>query len=141
MGYTFPDVREALFALVPLAVDGVTPYFQLTIDWEQTLADSPAVLISRVGGAQSGPFRQDRMQVDVYAIGSARANDVAQQICTFLADSSHSVPLPPDPTQDGAPTEVLLDLVEVEVIPTEIPYMSDTVNIVSATYRVDTRAT
>lgn len=128
MSYTFPDVREAFFELAPRAVDGVTPYFQLVIDWEQTLATSPAVLIYRVGGSQSGPFREDRVTVDVYAEGSSAANDVAQQVCTFLADSSHD-------TAAG-----LLDLVEVEVTPTEVPFMSDTVNLVSATYRVATRA-
>ena len=124
-GYTFPDVREALFTLVPRAMDGVKPYYQLTIDFADRL---PAALIYRVGGEQSGPFRLDRVAIDVYAEGSSAANDVAQQVCSFLADSWHDA--------DGA----LLDSVEVEVTPTEVPYMSDTVNLVSATYRVATRA-
>lgn len=126
MSFTFPDVREVLFVLVPRAVDGLEPYYQLTIDFADHL---PAALIYRVGGSQSGPFREDRMAIDVYAEGSSAANDVAQQVCAFLADSWHDV--------EGA----LLDSVEVEVTPTEIPYMSDTVNLVSATYRVATRAT
>lgn len=123
--YEFPDAREAFFELVPRAEDGVTPYYQLVIDFVDYL---PAALIYRVGGAESGPFRQDRINVDVYAAGSTAANHVANQIRAFLAGQSHD-------TEAG-----LIDLVEVEVIPTEVPYMSDTVNLVSATYRVDTRA-
>ena len=125
MGYTFPNVRDAFYALIPQAVDGVTPYFQLTIDFADRL---PAALIYRVGGSESGTFREDRIAVDVYANGSTAANEVAEQVRAFLADSWHEV--------DGA----LLDSVDVEVVPTEIPYMSDTVNVVSATYRVATRA-
>jgi hypothetical protein len=130
MGYTFPDAREALYELIPKATDPApTPYFQLVIDWEKSLGTSPAVLIYRSGGEQSGPFRSDRMGVDVYAEGSGVANDVAQAICAFLTDG-------PQDTTAG-----LLDQIEAEVVPTEIPYTSDTVNLVSATYRVATRAT
>ena len=125
MGYVFPDVREAFFTLVPRAQDGLRPYYQLTIDFADFL---PAALIYRVGGSQSGPFREDRITVDIYAEGSTAANDAAEQVRTFIADSWHDV--------DG----ILLDSVDVEVVPTEIPYQSDTVNLVSATYRVATRA-
>jgi len=125
MGFVFPDAREAFYELVPRAQDGVTPYYQLTVDFADRL---PAALIYRVGGEESGPFRQDRINVDVYADGSTAANAVANDLRAFLAGSSHD-------TDAG-----LLDLVEVEVVPTEVPYMSDTVNLVSATYRVDSRA-
>jgi len=125
MGFVFPDAREAFYELVPRAQDDVTPYYQLTVDFADRL---PAALIYRVGGEESGPFRQDRINVDVYADGSTAANAVANDLRAFLAGSSHD-------TDAG-----LLDLVEVEVVPTEVPYMSDTVNLVSATYRVDSRA-
>lgn len=126
MGFMFPDAREAFYELVPRAADPApAPYFQLVIDFADHL---PAALIYRVGGDESGPFRQDRINVDVYAAGSTSANAVANQIRAFLAGQSHD-------TEAG-----LIDLVEVEVVPTEIPYMSDTVNLVSATYRVDSRA-
>lgn len=125
MGYEFPDAREAFFELVPQAASGVTPYYQLVVDFAEHL---PAALIYRVGGDESGPFRQDRITVDFYAAGSTAANHGADQIRAFLTGQSH----------DAAAG--LLDSVEVEVVPTEIPYMSDTVNVVSATYRVDTRA-
>ena len=126
MGYTFPDARAAFYELVPAATDPApVPYFQLVVDFAD---DLPAALIYRVGGDESGPFRQDRLNVDVYANGSTAANAVANQIRAFLTGTSHD-------TEAG-----LIDLVEVEVVPTEVPYMSDTVNQVSATYRVDTRA-
>ncbi|HEY1176485.1 MAG TPA: hypothetical protein VGF17_10030 [Phytomonospora sp.] len=128
MGFMFPDARAAFYELVPRAVDPApVPYFQLVVDFADNL---PAALIYRVGGEESGPFRQDRINVDVYANGSTAANRVANEIRAFLAGQSHDFG---DPAQ-------LLDQVEVEVIPTEAPYMSDTVNVVSATYRVDTRA-
>jgi len=126
MGYTFPDARAAFYELAPRASDPApVPYFQLVVDFADGL---PAALIYRVGGDESGPFRQDRINVDVYANGSTAANAVANQIRAFLTGTSHD-------TEAG-----LIDLVEVEVVPTEVPYMSDTVNQVSATYRVDTRA-
>lgn len=125
MGFLFPDVREAFYVLVPRAQDGLLPYYQLTIDFADNL---PAALIYRVGGSESGPFREDRINVDIYANGSTAANQTAENVRAFLSDSWHDA--------DGA----LLDSVAVEVVPTEIPYMSDTVNIVSATYRVATRA-
>lgn len=127
MGYTFPDVREAFYILVPRSQDdGLIPYYQLTIDFADHL---PAALIYKVGGSESGPFREDRVNVDIYANGSTAANTIAEGVRAFLASTWHDA--------DG----ILLDQVDVEVTPTEIPYMSDTVNLVSATYRVATRAT
>lgn len=133
MGYRFPDsvavFKELLNGRQVGEKDGapvtLTAMKQLTADFPKHL---PVVHVRRVGGAQDGVLRTDRIAVDTYAVGSTATGDYAQAIDEFLVGSSHE-------SADGD----LIDGVGVEVIPTEIPYASDTVNRVSATYRADTR--
>jgi hypothetical protein len=134
MGYAFPNARNAVFALLDgLTVDDppagppvtLTAFLRLTTDLDAHL---PAAHVRRVGGTEDGPLRTDRVAVDVYAAGSDAAEDYADAVREHLAGSSHHVP--------GVG---LLDAVTVEVVPTEVPYASDTVSRVTGTYRVDTR--
>lgn len=89
----------------------------------------PLVHIYKVGGAQSGPLAQDRIAIDVYAEGRDTAYALADQIRQHLVGRFHYS------EQYGQ-----IDTVLLEVSPLDVPYLSDTVDLFSATYRVDTRA-
>lgn len=121
MSLSYPDakrgVREVLDAY------GAT-YLQLTITYADTL---PAYLIYRVGGSESAPFREDRITVETRADGTTAADDAAKVAHEALVGIPHD-------TSHG-----LLDSVTVESLPTEIPQPDGSPNLVTATYRVQTR--
>lgn len=122
MGYRFPDARRGVRALCePFG----TTYSFLADKWEEHL---PAILVYRTGGTESGVLRDDRIQIETYAEGSTKANDVAMQIHEAIVGIPHDV--------DGIG---LLDNIAALVIPDEVPYDSDTINLVTASYRVSTR--
>lgn len=124
MGYHFPDARRAVFEIV--GASGLsTPYLWLTTGFDAGL---PATQVRRVGGSQDGHLREDRIQLDTYGAGSTAAGQAADALHELLVDRSHFVP--------GVG---LIDSVTVETVPTELPYQSDTVNLVSATYRLASR--
>lgn len=122
MGYRFPDARRGVRALCePFG----TTYGYLTDGWEDHL---PAILVYRTGGTEDGVLREDRIQIETYAEGSTAANDLAMEIHEAIVGVPHDV--------DGIG---LLDNIAALVIPDEVPYESDTVTLVTASYRVSTR--
>lgn len=127
MGFQFPDAREALYTLLDgqeFAGQTVTAYFQRTTDWTDHL---PAVTIYQVGGNEGFISNTVRLTVEVYADGTL-AQEVAVAIKEALADKHHDVP-----------DVGLIDRIEVESLPTTIPYASDKINLSVATYRATSR--
>lgn len=122
MGYRFPDARRGVRALC--APFGTT-YGYLSDGWENNL---PAILVYRTGGTEDGVLREDRIQIETYAKGSTAANDLAMEIHEAIVGVPHDV--------DGIG---LLDNVAALVIPDEVPYESDDITLVTASYRVSTR--
>ncbi len=130
--YQFPDAEMGLARLL----DGMTvtqggrtfgpttTFLQLTVDFALSL---PAVLVFRTGGVESGAQRMDRVEVQVYAVGTDSAG-IGEGICAFLADVSHYVP--------GVG---LLDDVQVDSVPHGVPYQDDRITLNAASYRVFSR--
>lgn len=122
MGYRFPDARRGVRALCePFG----TTHFYLPDGWE---GDLPAICVYRTGGTESGVMRDDRIQIETYAKGSTAANDVAMEIHEAIVGLPHDV--------EGIG---LLDNIAALVIPDEVPYKSDDISLVTASYRVSTR--
>ena len=122
MGYAFPNARKAVRELCrPYG----TTFLHLPEGWEKQV---PAILVYRSGGTEDGPFREERIVLEVYAVGSTAATDLAETIHEFLTGAPHYV--------EGVG---LIDDVIPLVVPSEVPYESDTLNLVTASYRVATR--
>ncbi len=119
---TYPDAKRAIREL--LNAYGKT-YLRLTADYQER--GLPAFLVYRVGGSQADPFREDRITVETYALGATAADEAADEIHDFLTYGPHATSLG------------LLDAVLTETLPAEIPQPDDFPNLVSATYRVQTR--
>lgn len=127
--YVFPDAVEGLAVLLDGLVTAsgktLTTYTRLQTDFAEHL---PAVHIVREGGqVVAGLFRQDRVNVTVYAFGND-AQDVAEEIRSAIADRDHYV--------EGVG---LLDRVSVATVPTDVPYPSDVVAMCAASYLIDSR--
>ncbi|MEE6295197.1 hypothetical protein [Georgenia wangjunii] len=127
----FPDAREAVAQLLTgmatrhgeLAVYDVRP-----TDFEEHL---PVAIVYRVGGTQAQTERVDRITVEVYAPATSPGNQTAQvadDVSTALADRYHVV----------AGVGVI-DWVDVESVPVDVPFPSDVVGQYVATYRLTTR--
>lgn len=122
----YPDTREALLSLIDqktFAGQTVTGYFQLTPEAFKSL---PAVLIYPLGGTEGWVDREDRLGVDVYAIGT-KSLEIAEQIRSMLVAKSHSTPAG------------YLDDVRTETVPVDVPYPDPTYDQTQAVYRVITR--
>ncbi len=119
----FPDTERSFIEL--LEAVGYETVLHLPVDMNQRLP-----LIHVVGlpsSAQVEPFlRTDRLQVDIYAVGRTQARDIAEDAQSRLAG----------PTQT---TEGFLDDIYPEILPYESPYTSDSTNLFTAIYRVETR--
>lgn len=125
--YTFPNTRDILFEILKLYG---TPAFRLEMGWD-TEWDMPVHHIHSVGGTSDGPFRTDRLRIDTYAVGDDPANHEAETVRTALADRYHYAA--------GHEELGLIDRVTVESGPAQVTYPSDTISLVSATYRATTR--
>lgn len=120
---TYPDARAGVRALLkPL---GAT-YYVLTTDFAKSL---PAFLVYATGGSERFPFREDRITVQAYADGSTAAHKAAERARAVLAGGP----------RDGV-GDTVLDQVEFEVVPVEVPQYEGQPAMVTATYRVQTRA-
>ncbi|WP_114202319.1 hypothetical protein [Janibacter anophelis] len=125
--YTFPKSRDILFEILNMYG---TPAFRLEVGWD-TAWDMPVHHIQSLGGTTDGPFRTDRIRIDTYAIGDDAANDAAEALQTALADRHHYAA--------GHEQLGLIDRITVESGPALVTYPSDTLSLVSATYRAATR--
>lgn len=122
----YPSARDALYELIDqetFAGETVTAYFRLQPEFIDSL---PAVSIYPLGGTENWIDRTDRVGVDVYAVGTDSL-DVAEAIRSFLSNQSHT-------TEAG-----YLDDVQVENVPTDVPYADPSINLTQAVYRVTTR--
>lgn len=123
----FPDTKRAVREILkPFG----TTYLQLTADYAEP-EKLPAILVYKVGGSENGPFRTDRIVVEVYAAGgTSSVDDVATKVHDFLVSGPH----------DGKDYG-LLDRVTVETTPIEVPQPENWPAMVQATYRVSVRGT
>lgn len=122
MSYRFPDVEVGVQEL--LNGDHLA-YLWLPMNFAK---DLPAHHVYAVGGSEDGVLRTTRVEVATYAEGRDAAFEAAEAAREFLTAGPHHVP--------GVG---LLDAVRVDVPPRGIPYADDRINLVSTTYRVDTR--
>jgi len=116
VSYDFPDVPAAL-----LEVIGETATLWLSS------VDGTVNHIYSAGGSESGPLRFDRIVINTYAAGRDAARDESERVRELLLGAPHET------------TEGLLDHVDVEVVPHDILFQSDSVNQYQAIYRVHTR--
>jgi hypothetical protein len=128
VSFTYPDVRENVWRLVQteqFAGEQGTPYFQMTPDFADEL---PAVQIILLTGVEGFLDRTDRVQIDVYAEGE-KAAKYAEAVKQRFVGANVTI----DPELG------LLDVIVAEVVPHDVPYPSDRINVSSAVYRVTTR--
>lgn len=104
---------------------------ELVAGWEER--GLPAALVYRVGGSSDGLDRITRLRIDVFAVGLSAASDMAEDVRDVLVYDEFAC------SYHGTPYG-LLDDVEVDLEPVDVPYASATVRQVSTTYRVTTRA-
>jgi hypothetical protein len=128
----FPDTRECFFDLIDGAThlgEPVRAVFQLQAD-ETTGAIKgpfPVALIYGAPGGKSGFVdRVDRRTIEVYASG--------QQALNTLESISSSICGEDIETPSG-----YLDKIEVDIVPDDVPYQSDTLNKAVATFLVTSR--
>lgn len=120
----YPDALGGVRAVLD-TLPGST-YYYLTVDYAKQ--PMPAYLIYANGGDERFPFREDRITVETYhesPTGARRAAEVARGL---LADGPHDA------------NDILLDRVDVDTVPHDIPQHEGYPALVTATYRVSTRA-
>ncbi|MFF5793681.1 hypothetical protein ACFY5D_16670 [Paeniglutamicibacter sp. NPDC012692] len=119
----FPDTELALIEL--LESPDAEAVLRLSADMDQRL---PLIHITALPStAQAEPFlRTDRIQVDVYTNSRSGSKDLSEAIRGRLM-GSHL-------TDEG-----FLDDIYPEIEPYETPYTSDSIKLVTAIYRVETR--
>ena len=124
MGYAYPDAREAVWRLAEQPIDGTTVerYLRLEPDFKP-----PTVAIHGFPGTEGFMSRVDRIGVDFYAEGE-RALQLAAAFKERIVGTNITV-------EDVG----LLDSIDVETAPADVPYPSDRINLASAVYRVTTR--
>lgn len=131
VGYRWPDTRSILLeVLAPFA----TTYARQTVSWEQDTLNSAtqaAITVRVVGGPVDGVSRSDRVRVDVFAVGDDAAFALAEQVGAYLVDRFHYVPDQPGLGQ--------IDSVSVEISPVDVPYPSQVLSQVTATYQAELR--
>lgn len=120
----FPDTKRGIREI--LKPYGTT-YLQLTADYNHRL---PGILVYKVGGSQSGPFRTDRITIEVYHTGTTAVDDLCSKVDSFLTSGPHD-----------AGSYGLLDSVGVETIFTDVPQPEGWPAMSQATYRVSVRGT
>lgn len=135
-GLEFPEARAGLRALIDGTVhDGVqvTVFYELTIDYVDF---APAVLIYTTGGTEGFVDRVDRCTVEVYAPGeqAVRVAESIRRTVTHPDGVEVDVAMPPDP-----PLLRYFDAIETDVVPVDVPYADERVNLARASYRVTSR--
>jgi hypothetical protein len=94
-----------------------------------TGAGGSVIRVMSLGGDRDRINARQRVAVDVIARDEAAAEDLAEDICTWLLDTR---PI-------RVPGQQLLDAAECEIAPHELPYADPTISQFSATYVVSTR--
>jgi hypothetical protein len=127
----FPDTRDALFDLIDGATHLGVPVravYQIPAnDYGAIQGPFPLALIYGAPGGKSGFVdRVDRRTIDVYAPG--------QQALNTLESISSSICGEDIETPSG-----YLDKIEVDIVPEDVPYQSDTLNKATATFMVTSR--
>lgn len=122
MGYSFPDAENALQEVL-----GGMPNALPVKTWLNAYDASEFHVLTQVGGTETGPLRMDRIQVDTYAAGRGTAKERATSVKEYLVDRPHW-------TAAG-----MLDSVDVEVLPRQVPIITEQYVQYSAIYRVHTR--
>lgn len=120
----FPDTKRAVRDL--LKRFGTT-YLQLTGDYAEHL---PGILVYRVGGTEAGPFRTDRIAVEVYDWGLSATDDLAERVKDYLLSGPHDLD-----------DDIVIDRVTLESSPTDVPQPENWPAMSQATYRVSVRGT
>lgn len=92
-------------------------------------AGGAVVRIVSLGGDRDRLTARQRVAIDVIAGDEAAAEDLAENICTWLLDTR---PI-------RVPGQQLLDGADCEVAPHEAPYADPSISQFSATYAVSTR--
>lgn len=115
MTYKFPDVPAALLEVIPHAT--------LWLDSVDELVNH----IYSAGGSETGPLRFDRIVINTYGPGRDAARAEAERVRELITAAPHH-------TAEG-----LLDNVDIEVVPHDVLFTSDTVTQYQAIYRVHTR--
>ena len=124
---TFPDTVAGVLHTIGVARPDVLVGKYLPATFMDELPAATARRLPSPGGPE--PFlRTDRVVVDLYAVGSTAAEKLGQDVRAALADTWHDTPAG------------LLDRVEVETEPSEVPAGGDTASYVTLTLRVDVRA-
>lgn len=126
----YPDVRAALFDLI----DGTTHlgepvralYRLDTDDHGALVAPFPQVLIYTTGGTEGYVDRVDRTTIEVYAEGET-AVDTLESIRASITGSDVETP------------SGYLDEIATRIVPADVPYPSDRLNMATAAFDVTTR--
>lgn len=127
----FPDARDALFDLIDGAThlgEPVRAVYQLSADTTTGAVQGPypVAMIYTTGGTKGFVDRVDRATIEVYAPG--------QQAVSTLESISASIIGTGIETPSG-----YLDGIEADIVPTDVPYQSDTLNKATATFLVTSR--
>lgn len=124
--YTFPDTVAGVIDVIGRNFPDVLVGKHLPSEYTDMLPAASARRLPSPGEPE--PFlRSDRIVVDVYAKGSTEGELLGQAIRSVLAGTWHD-------TAVG-----LLDRVEIDTEPAEVPTGSDATTYISMTVRVDVR--
>lgn len=126
----FPDARDALFDLINDAThlgEPVRAVYQLPADSYGTVQGPfPVALIYTTGGTKGFVDRVDRATIEVYASGQQAVNTLESIMASIVGTSIE--------TPSG-----YLDGIDVDIVPADVPYQSDTLNKATATFLVTSR--
>lgn len=136
-GMPYPDVELALVLLLErdigvLAASGTGPDGgpQLHVDTEtppDLAARLPFVRVALITGTDDGVTDRSIIDVDVFHVGRQEGYDLAETIRARLSGTSHRI------------DQVILDRVETEEKPRQLPWADEAVRRFGATYRVSAR--
>jgi hypothetical protein len=126
----FPDVRDSLFDLINGAThlgEPVKAVYQIPADsYGAVQGPFPVALIYTTGGTRGFVDRVDRATIEVYAEGQ-RALNTLESIAASIIGTSIETP------------SGYLDGIEQDIVPTDVPYQSETLNKATATFLVTSR--
>ena len=126
----FPDTRSCLFDLIDGANhlgSNVRAVYHLPADnYGKLQGPYPLAHLYVTGGTQGFVDRVDRVTVEVYAPGT-RAVETLESIRASIVGDSIETP------------SGFLDRIDVETVPVDVPYQSDTLNRATATFLVTSR--
>lgn len=127
----FPDTRDALFDLIDGAAhlgETVRAVYQLSADTSTGAVQGPypVALIYTTGGTKGFVDRVDRATIEVYAEGQQAVNTL-ESIAASIVGTDIDTP------------SGYLDGIEQDVVPSDVPYQSDTLNKAMATFLVTSR--